>query len=175
MASRIDRRRQRFLECVTTLHAQFCLDNDPALVPLMVNYVQEYALRMGLCDENAKLRFGIAVEEALLNGLFHGNLGLPSPQFEDGERTHERLAQERRRLAPYADRRLHVELSLDARETRIVIRDEGGGFDVSTLGDATLPENLLQIHGRGLTLIRLFMTQVQHNALGNEITLVYRP
>ena len=175
VASRIDRRRQRFLECVTALDAHFSLDNDPALVPVMVNHVQEYVVRMGLCDENAKVRFGIALEEALLNGLFHGNLGLPSPAFEDGERTHQRLAEERRRLAPYSDRRLHVDLHLEPHQARIVIRDDGAGFDVSTLCDPTLPENLLQIHGRGLMLIRLFMTEARHNALGNEVTLVYRP
>ena len=55
-----------------------------------------------------------------------------------------------------------------------VIRDEGPGFDVTTLPDPTDPENLLKPSGRGLLLIRTFMDEATHNATGNEITLVRR-
>src|SRR5205807_9161461 len=99
---------QALLECVSDLECRFALENDPALIPLLTAHLQEYFVRMGLCDPNGRIRAGIALEEALLNGMYHGNLELSSSLRQDGGNAYERLAQERRRQAPYADRRLHV-------------------------------------------------------------------
>ncbi len=55
-----------------------------------------------------------------------------------------------------------------------MIRDEGQGFDLASLPDPTLPQNLERRTGRGLFLIRTFMDEVRHNAVGNEITMVKR-
>ncbi len=54
------------------------------------------------------------------------------------------------------------------------IRDEGPGFDPSTLPDPTDPANLERVSGRGLLLIHAFMDEVRHNPTGNEITMVKR-
>ena len=55
-----------------------------------------------------------------------------------------------------------------------VIRDEGQGFDPSTLSHPTAPANFERRTGRSLLLIPNFMDEVRHNAVGNEITLVNR-
>ena len=55
-----------------------------------------------------------------------------------------------------------------------VIRDEGPGFDASSLPDPTDPANLEKRSGRGLLLIRAFMSDVRHNDRGNEVMLTYR-
>ena len=55
-----------------------------------------------------------------------------------------------------------------------MIRDEGQGFDLASLPDPTLPQNLERRTGRGLFLIRTFMDEVRHNDVGNEITMVKR-
>jgi CheY-like chemotaxis protein len=172
-AARVDRRRQQLLECLTHLDCRFVLGNDPALVPVLVAHLQEHVARLGLCDANGKIRLGVALEEALLNGLLHGNLEVGPELRQDGLAFH-RLAQERRGQAPYRDRRLHVHFRLSPDEATFVIRDEGPGFDPSQLPDPTDPEGLLEPGGRGLLLIRTFMDEVRHNAKGNEITLVKR-
>ena len=56
-----------------------------------------------------------------------------------------------------------------------MIRDEGPGFDTTTLPDPTDPANLEKRSGRGLLLIKAFMSEVRHNARGNEVTLIRRP
>ncbi len=53
-----------------------------------------------------------------------------------------------------------------------VVRDEGQGFDPALLPDPTDPVNLERVSGRGLLLIQTFMDRVEHNARGNEITMV---
>jgi hypothetical protein len=168
------RRRQRVLECVTGLECRLELGNDPALVPAFIAHFQDYLYLMKLCDENGKIRVGVALEEALLNGIYHGNLELSSDLRQDGGDAYQRLAEERRRQSPYAERRLHVRVSLKADEAAFVIRDEGPGFDVAGSPDPTDPENVLKLSGRGLLLIRTFMDEVRHNEAGNQITMVRR-
>lgn len=173
-AAKIDRRHQKLLDSLTDVEYRFRIENDPALVPQLVSYFQEKLIRMHLCDQTGRIRIGIALEEAILNGLYHGNLELSSALREDGSGAFERLAAERRYLPRYANRRLRIQARLSAQEAVFVIRDEGPGFDVSKIADPTDPESLVRASGRGLLLIRSFMDEVVHNAKGNEITLIKR-
>ena len=61
------------------------------------------------------------------------------------------------------------------KEAVYVIRDEGKGFDTSNMPDPTDPANLERMSGRGLLLMRAFMTEVHHNDRGNQVTLIRRP
>jgi CheY-like chemotaxis protein len=172
--ARTDRRQQRMLDCLTQLEANFELDNDPGLVPALVTHLQDYLTRLKVCDQNGRIRVGVALEEALLNGIYHGNLELSSDLRQDGGDAYERQARERRQRPPYRERRLHVRLKVSRAEAVYTVRDEGPGFDPSRLPDPTDPANLGKTSGRGLLLIRTFMDQVSFNASGNEITLVKR-
>jgi CheY-like chemotaxis protein len=173
-AAKIDRRQQKLWESLT--HVEYCfeLESDPALVPQLVAYFQENLLRMGLCDETGRIRIGIALEESLLNGIYHGNLELSSDLRQDGGNKFEELGRMRRHLVPYAGRRLHVHCKLSCTEALFVIRDQGPGFDPNKIADPTDPESLEKASGRGLLLIRSFMDSVSHNEKGNEITLIKR-
>jgi CheY-like chemotaxis protein len=171
-AAKVDRRQQRLLDSVTYVEFRFCLENDPSIIPLLVAHLQEHLTRMDLCDETQRIRTGVALEEALLNGLYHGNLELSSDLRQDGGDAFERLGRERRFLPPYDQRRLHLHVRLTTTEATFVIRDEGPGFNPKALPDPTDPANLERIGGRGLLLIRTFMDAVSHNATGNEITMV---
>jgi CheY-like chemotaxis protein len=173
-AARADRRRHELLGCVAHVDCRFVLENDPAMVPLLVAHLQEQLDRMRLCDRTGKIRAGVALEEAFLNGIYHGNLEVNSELKEDGGEAFHRLAEQRRHEAPYAARRLHVDVHLNAAQAVFVVRDEGPGFDVTALPDPTDPENLLKCSGRGLLLIRTFMDEAVHNPSGNQITMTLR-
>ena len=60
-------------------------------------------------------------------------------------------------------------------ETRIEmgIQDEGPGFDPDTVPDPTADENLTIASGRGLALIKAFMTNVEIPRPGNQLQLVF--
>jgi CheY-like chemotaxis protein len=175
-AARTDRRRYELMSSTTRLNCEYELASDPTLVPVLVGYLQEHCERMGLCDRNGRIRLGVALEEALLNGVYHGNLEVSSSLKQDGDDVFNRLAAQRRRQEPYCRRRLHVHVRLDAEQAVFVIRDEGPGFDLSTVPDPTDPENLLRPSGRGLLLIRMFMDDIKYNDAGNELTMTkWRP
>jgi len=170
--ARTDRRRYELMSCLTRLDCRFELTNDPTLVPVLVAHLQEHCDRMGVCDRNGRIRLGVALEEALLNGMYHGNLQVSSDLKEDGGDAFQRLAARRRGEEPYSSRLLHIGVRVDDAGASFVIRDEGPGFDVASLPDPTDPENLLRPSGRGLLLIRTFMDDVAHNPAGNEVTMV---
>ncbi|HWB00051.1 MAG TPA: response regulator [Pirellulales bacterium] len=172
--ARADRRHERVLECLAETEWRFSLENDITLIPPLVDQVRQDLLRVRLCDETALTRLGIALHEALVNAIHHGNLGLKSELRERDEREYQRLAQERRTQPPYRDRRVHVRIKVTSDDVTYVLRDEGEGFDPSRLPDPTDPANLERVCGRGLLLVRTFMDDVHHNATGNEITMIKR-
>ena len=151
------------------------LENDPALIPPLLAQLHETANRLGLFDAGTADRVAVALTEALLNGIQHGNLELDSRLRQDDEATYERMAEFRRRRPPYRDRQLHVRARLSLAEAIYVIRDEGPGFDLATLPDPTDPAHLERTTGRGLLLIRAYMDEVAFNGAGNQITLLKRP
>lgn len=150
----------------------FVLDNDSSLIPPLIGVIQEKVVEPCLRDDGDLIRVGVALEEALANALYHGNLEISSTLKDQDDRAFYALAKERRDLLPYRDRRIYVDARGNDEEITVIIRDEGPGFDPSTLPDPTDPENLERAHGRGLLLIRTFMDNVSHNSKGNEITLM---
>jgi CheY-like chemotaxis protein/anti-sigma regulatory factor (Ser/Thr protein kinase) len=173
-AAQVERRQERLLGQLKLAELHFALDNDPSLILPLVLHLQQHLVRMGLCDAADKVRVGVALEEALLNAMFHGNLEVSSDVRREGEEPYQRLAEERSRRAPYRDRRVYCTARLGPDEAVFVIRDEGPGFDLTQLPDPTDTANLDRVGGRGLLLIRMFMDEVAFNQGGNEITLVKR-
>jgi CheY-like chemotaxis protein/anti-sigma regulatory factor (Ser/Thr protein kinase) len=169
-----ERSQQRLMDCLTRTEAEFRLDSDPALIPALIGHVCENLRRLKCCTENERLRVTVALSEALLNAMYHGNLEVGSELREKDEKAYRKLLEERRRSKPYSDRRVHVRARESAAEASYVIRDEGPGFDPAGLPDPTDPANLEKVCGRGLLLIRTFMDEVHHNQKGNEIVLVKR-
>ena len=155
-------------------HFEFVLGHDAGLIPLLINHVQSLVSSVGLCDEASVIRVCIALEEALRNALFHGNLELTSEQREGDQDVYQRLVETRTTTEPYASRRLRVTVEVTPTHGRFVIRDEGRGFDPAKLPDPTDPENLEKVSGRGLLLMRTFMDEVSFNETGNEVTMVKR-
>jgi serine/threonine-protein kinase RsbW len=122
-----------------------------------VQVVSEQIARMAGLDEEARHWVNVAVRESVINAIKHGNA--------NDER-----------------KRVHVEftpLHAPRQPQGIVIRvrDEGPGFDPSTLPDPLAPENLLKASGRGIFLIRAFMDEMVLQRApegGMEVVMVKR-
>ena len=88
----------------------------------------------------------LAMEEALVNAMRHGN---------------------------HLDVTKHVRVTctLFADRVRIEIVDEGAGFDPALLPDPTCGDHIHAPCGRGVMLMRAFMSRVQYNPPGNCVIL----
>lgn len=168
------RNRQSLARCLRSMRCSFVMNNDPALLSSLVAHLQALLRDMNLFTESERLRIGVALEEALLNAAYHGNLEVSSKLREIDHSTFYELARQRMDTAPYRERRIYVDVELTPHQVEYVIRDEGPGFDVRTLPDPTDPENLERPCGRGLLLMRTFMDQIAYNERGNQVTMVKR-
>ncbi len=171
-ASQANRSQQRLLECLTHTESHFLLDNDPTLIAPLVGFLQENLTRMGLCDEIGKIRVSVALQESLYNAIYHGNLEVSSSLREQDNKMYQGAIDQRRKEKPYRNRRVEIIARESPAEVIYTVRDEGPGFDPSTLPDPTDPANLERVTGRGLLLIRTFMDKVYHNDKGNQITMI---
>jgi len=88
----------------------------------------------------------LALEEALVNAIKHGN------QMDEAKR-------------------VRVSYRVTPDRFDITIRDEGPGFDPEDVPDPTALENLERPCGRGVFLMRHYMTSVEYNDTGNEVRM----
>ena len=97
---------------------------------------------------NNRDTFGIhmAMEEAVLNAIRHGNQNDPAKSF-------------------------HVVIEICSAHFYSKITDQGSGFDPSAIPDPTLDENLEKTSGRGVMLMHSFVDKVIYNETGNSVEL----
>lgn len=172
--SKSERSQTRLKNRVRRSVTEYEIETDRDLVLTLSVHLREQFAAMSSCTTKDSLRTGISLEEALLNAFYHGNLEVSSKLKEDDWEAYVKLATQRCGELPYKSRRIFVTSNIAREEASWVIRDEGPGFDVSTLPDPTDPEYLERPHGRGLMLMRTFMDEVVYNQKGNEVRLVKR-
>ena len=173
-ASRNERSLARVLQRLVADECAFVLENDLPMICTLVRYLREGVRGVRLCDDAGQMRMSIALEEALLNAYYHGNLEISSELRERDCGDFEKLARQRSQEPPYCDRRIHVRAKFSESGAEFVVRDEGPGFDVRQLPDPTDAENLLRSSGRGLLLMQTFMDETRFNSTGNEVTMIKR-
>lgn len=149
----------------------FVLENDCSLIGPLLEHLQS---RMPAWSENDRVRIGMALGEALVNAMHHGNLQVSSDLRAGDSPTYHQVVCDRRSQPPFCHRRVHVEAEFDESQIRVCIEDEGPGFDPAIVPDPTAEENLDKLSGRGLLLIKSFMDEVQFNTQGNRVTLIRR-
>lgn len=150
----------------------FQLHNRPEECRSMSRHLQTMLARIWNLSQTSRLRVGLALEEALLNALYHGNLEVSSSLKELPDNSFYDLVARRQSELPYCERLIEVTSVTTADESRYVIRDQGPGFDVANLPDPSDPENITRASGRGVMLMHAFMDQVHFNQRGNEVTLL---
>ena len=121
-----------------------------------VQVLSDYIGRKAGLDEEALHWVGVAVRESVINAIKHGNCS-------------------------DVRKRVHVEFTTLQDEAvpgiAIRVRDEGCGFDPSTLADPLAQENLLKSTGRGILLMRSFMDEMTFQRAaegGMEVRMVKR-
>jgi serine/threonine-protein kinase RsbW len=106
----------------------------------------EHLLQTRLIHEHDIFSIKLALEEALVNAIKHGN------QMD-------------------ASKKVHIAYQFFPDRFHIQIADDGPGFDPSDVPDPTAFENLERPCGRGLMLMRHYMTEVAYNPRGNGVTM----
>ncbi|MGA2171897.1 MAG: ATP-binding protein [Sedimentisphaerales bacterium] len=89
----------------------------------------------------------LALEEAFINAIKHGNKMEPS-------------------------RAVKIDYSIEPDKIEICMTDEGEGFDPEVIPDPRYGDNLYKPAGRGMLLMRSFMDVVEYNKQGNSVRMI---
>ena len=100
-------------------------------------------------EEAASFAVRLALEEALANGFRHGNQGDPN-------------------------KTVTVEYHVEPDQVLLAVEDQGSGFDPNAVPDPTEDANLEIPSGRGIMLIRAYMSDVAFQPPGNRLEMVFR-
>lgn len=124
------------------------LESKPDVIHTIESMIDEIRAELDF-KEDVYGNVMVAVTEAVNNSVVHGNGGDSTKKvFVDFEMKN-----------PY---RLIVR-----------VRDEGTGFDPSTLPDPTAPENLVNIGGRGVFLMQHLSDQLSFSEDGKQVEMVF--
>jgi serine/threonine-protein kinase RsbW len=108
--------------------------------------IMEQLSRRGFNSSSA-FAVRLALEEALINAIKHGN-----------------------QLDP--EKKVRIRGKVTPARAEIIIEDEGGGFDRGVVPDPTVDENLEKCTGRGILLIESYMNEVEWSRGGRRLRMV---
>ena len=130
---------------VAQMATELIIPSDLAEVRLVQERIEE-ALTASTYTEHDIFAIRLALEEALVNAIKHGNQMDP-------------------------EKRVFISYNVTAERFDIRITDEGEGFNPEDVPDPTLEINIERACGRGLLLMRGFMTDVQYHGKGNVVSM----
>ena len=155
----------------------FLFRSDELDVPSLVRHLTDRLVPMGFASTSNLDVIAMALHEALVNSLEHGNLDLDSNLKGDlfaREDPYGKMRAERMADPVFAGRLIEVRLAMDTERFEIEISDEGRGFDTGRMSPLLKGSDMCSHCGRGLPLIFLVMDEVHFNEKGNQIRLVLR-
>ena len=124
------------------------LDSDRSEVHKVEKLLNEVNEGVGLGMERL-INFQIAVSEAIVNAIVHGNNEDPS-------------------------KKVHIIINAEDDSIEIKVRDEGEGFDISRLPDPTNDENIMKESGRGIYIIRSLVDEFGFDSTGKGTELAMK-
>jgi len=124
---------------------EIVIPSDPGEARGVQEQIEQLLLELQASDRDI-FCIKLALEEALVNAIKHGN------QMDRAKKV-----------------RIRYHVLSDRFECSI--SDEGPGFDPGEVPDPTAPENLERPCGRGLMLMRHYMSAVAYNDRGNSVSM----
>jgi serine/threonine-protein kinase RsbW len=128
---------------------ELILESNLANVERAEEAARSVSARVGF-DEEAEFHIEMAVHEAVINAIHHGNKEDPT-------------------------KKVYIRFLVFEDRVEIHVRDEGQGFDPGTVPDPLARENILNVSGRGIFLVRKFMDEFRIErspAGGTEVIMV---
>ena len=110
--------------------------------------VDTLSKKLGISDE-VYGKILISTVEAVNNAILHGNKG-------------------------NAEKTVTVDFTADGNLFEVTVTDEGEGFDYNHLPDPTDPENIENLHGRGVFIMKSLADIIECNLPGNQVKMRFK-
>jgi serine/threonine-protein kinase RsbW len=118
-------------------------------ITIVENFIDELSAKYGFSDE-LYANVLTCLSEAVINAIVHGN-------------------------RESSEKKVYINLEvIEDKRLIFTISDEGDGFDFNNLPDPTAPENIENLTGRGVFIIKKLADQCIFNSKGNELELHFK-
>ncbi len=118
-------------------------------ITIVENFIDQLSTKYGFSDE-IYANVLTCLSEAVINGIVHGNRQNP-------------------------DKKVYINLEvIENKRLIFTISDEGDGFNFNNIPDPTAPENIENLTGRGVFIIKKLADQCIFNSKGNELELHFK-
>ena len=125
------------------MYKRLKIESLMANLRIIENAIDEVTNTVGINQDNYG-KILVATLEAVNNAITHGNKANPQKIVD-------------------------VEISFDNNEMIITVTDEGLGFNPASIPDPTMPENIEELSGRGVFLMRKLADSISFNEKGNSV------
>jgi serine/threonine-protein kinase RsbW len=115
---------------------------------IVENVIDEISTEIGLNHDNYG-KILVSTLEAVNNAIVHGNKTNKSKSVD-------------------------IEISFIRNTLKICVSDEGRGFKPKEVPDPTMPENIGNLHGRGVFLMSRLADEIEFNDTGNKVTMSFK-
>ncbi len=155
----------------------FSIGNDILSVSIYAGIAVTNLVQRGYLAPENKMHLQLALSELIFNGIEHGHCGITfdekSAYLNSGKSVID-LVIDKCRDPGIAKKRVHFEWEILPDKSIFVIRDEGDGFDVSSIRKKVDDNDPFSQHGRGILMAENICESVTYNDKGNEVTVVFR-
>jgi serine/threonine-protein kinase RsbW len=119
------------------------------IIPELEDFITDIAAENNISEEHHN-NLALSISEAAANCIVHGNKS-------------------------DSNKKVRINVEVNRHKMLISLKDEGKGFKIKEVPDPTAPENILKDSGRGIFIMKSFLSDLRYNFTdsGTETILVY--
>lgn len=156
---------------IKNISGSFVIDNDPLDITTYSNLITNYLFNASLINKETKEKLHAALLELLINAIEHGNCKISYDEktaWLESKRDIMELIRKKNQDPDIRARKVYFSYAISPESSRIVIRDEGAGFDWRARL-AHKPEEP-GLHGMGMVMAAMYVQKLEYNEQGNEVS-----
>jgi len=156
---------------IKQIAGSFVIDNDPLDITTYSNLVTNYLFNANLISRETKEKLHVALLELLINAIEHGNCTISYDEktaWLESNRDIMELIRQKNADPGIRAKKVYFSYTISQESSRIIIKDEGAGFDWRSRL-ASKPDQP-GLHGMGMTMASLYVENLSYNEKGNEVS-----
>jgi serine/threonine-protein kinase RsbW len=130
------------------MHRKIKIESKINNLLVVENAIDNATSLLGISQDNYG-KILVSTLEAVNNAILHGNNSNP-------------------------EKIVGIEIIFKSNELKIKVTDEGDGFKPEEVPDPTIPENIEEINGRGVFLMKRLADKIKYSKKGNTVTMTFK-
>ena len=157
---------------LSNISGKFIIDNDPFEAMTCANMIANYLFNANYIDRSSKEQLIVTLQELLINAIEHGNCKISYNEKSEWLNSRKNildLIKEKNRNSEIRKKKVYFTYTINPEKSGFIIKDEGDGFDWKKRKQLIQENDKLELHGRGIIMAEIYVSQLLYNEIGNEV------